>query len=134
MPPGRTLPTARCLSTCEFCEIRESNHAPPKLRRKLPAFWIDRYPVTNAQYLAFVEATGPARPSWWGRWGGVFPAEYADHPVAGVSGQEAAAYSAWAGKRLPSAEEWELAMGNPAGMAVEIVVRRSTQLRAWVRP
>ena len=82
---------------------------------QLPAFWIDRYPVTNAQYLAFAEATGHARPSWWARWGGVFPVEYADHPVVGVSGQDAAAYSAWAGKRLPSAEEWEFAAGSPNG-------------------
>ncbi len=37
----------------------------------LAAFWIDRYPVTNAQYLAFVEATGRQRPGWWQRWGGV---------------------------------------------------------------
>jgi formylglycine-generating enzyme required for sulfatase activity len=82
---------------------------------QLPAFWIDRYPVSNAQYLAFVEATGHARPSWWTRWGGVFPVEYADHPVVGVSGQDAAAYSVWAGKRLPSAEEWEFAAGSPDG-------------------
>lgn len=82
---------------------------------QLSAFWIDRYPVTSAQYLAFVEATGHARPSWWARWGGVFPVEYADHPVVGVSGQDAAAYSAWAGKRLPSAEEWESAAGSPDG-------------------
>ncbi len=79
----------------------------------LPAFWIDRYPVTNAQYLAFVEATGHGRPSWWGRWGGTFPAEYVDHPVAGVSGTDAAAYAKWAGKRLPTAEEWEAAIGDP---------------------
>lgn len=87
----------------------------PQHEVQLPAFWIDRFPVTNAQYLAFVEATGHSWPSWWGRWGGAFPTEYADHPVAGVSGQDAAGYSAWAGKRLPSAEEWEAAMGNPEG-------------------
>ncbi len=80
---------------------------------KLPAFWIDRYPVTNAQYLAFVRAAEHPRPSWWGRWGGVFPAEYADHPVVGVSGRDAAAYAAWSGKRLPCAEEWERAIGHP---------------------
>lgn len=84
----------------------------PKHEARLAAFWIDRFPVTNAQYLAFVEATGHARPDWWRRWGGVFPAEYADHPVTGVSGVDAAAYARWAGKRLPTAEEWEAAMGE----------------------
>ena len=58
---------------------------------ELPAFWLDRHPVTNAQYAAFVDATGHGAPSWWRRWGGRFPAEYADHPVVGVSGQDAAA-------------------------------------------
>ena len=84
----------------------------PKHEVSLPAFWIDRHPVTNAQYLAFVEATGHARPAWWGRWNGVFPAEYDDHPVVGLSGQDANAYAKWAGKRLPSAEEWEAAMSG----------------------
>ena len=79
----------------------------------LPAFWIDRHPVTNAEYLAFVEGGGGARPAWWGRWGGAFPSEYADHPVTGVSGKDAAAYAQWAGKRLPTADEWESAVGGP---------------------
>ena len=60
----------------------------------LSAFWIDQYPVTNSQYLAFVEATKHPHPSWWRRRGGVFPDEYADHPVVGVSGTDAAAYAA----------------------------------------
>lgn len=79
----------------------------PRREAALAAFWIDRYPVTNGQYLAFVEATGHPRPEWWGRWGGAFPTEYANHPVAGVSGKDAAAYAKWAGKRLPTAEEWQ---------------------------
>ena len=84
----------------------------PRHEVSLKAVWIDRYPVTNAQYLAFVEASGHSRPSWWGRWGGAFPAEYAAHPVVGVSGTDAAAYAKWAGKRLPSGEEWQVAMGG----------------------
>ena len=75
----------------------------------LPPFWIDRYPVTNAQYLAFIEATDHRRPSWWRQWDDLFPNEYADHPVAGVSGKDATAYAKWAAKRLPTAEEWEAA-------------------------
>ncbi len=72
----------------------------PHREAMLPAFWIDRYPVSNAQYLAFVKATSHQQPDWWTRWGGAFPMEYADHPVAGVSGIDAAAYAKWAGKRL----------------------------------
>lgn len=79
---------------------------------KLSAFWIDRHPVTNSQYLAFVEASGHPSPGWWGRWGGAFPIEYVNHPVVGVSGKDAAAYARWAGKRLPSAEEWEAAVAG----------------------
>lgn len=81
----------------------------------LSSFWIDRFPVTNAQYLAFVEATKRPRPEFWGRWGGAFPDAYADHPVAGVSGTDAAAYAAWAGKRLATAEEWEAAAAGVKG-------------------
>jgi formylglycine-generating enzyme required for sulfatase activity len=84
----------------------------PQHEVDLKAFWIDRYPVTNGQYLAFVEATGHARPPWWERWGGAFPIEYVNHPVAGVSGADAAAYAMWVGKRLPSGEEWEAAIGG----------------------
>lgn len=85
----------------------------PQQEIDLSAFWIDQYPVTNAEYLAFVEATGNSRPSWWGRWAGLFPAEYANHPVTGVSGKDAAAYAKWAGKRLPTAAEWENADAGP---------------------
>lgn len=77
------------------------------------SFWIDRHPVTNAQYLAFVEATGHSRPPWWGHWGGRFPDGYEDHPVVGISGLDAVAFARWAGKRLPTAEEWEVAVGHP---------------------
>ena len=85
----------------------------PQHEAVVPAFWIDRFPVTNSQYLAFVEAASPRGPSWWNRWGGAFPSEYADHPAVGLSGQDAVAYATWAGKRLPRAEEWEAAVAGP---------------------
>lgn len=81
----------------------------PRHRAKLAAFWLGRHPVTNAQYLAFCRAAKHPRPAWWGR---AFPAEYANHPVVGVSGKDARAYAQWAGKRLPTAEEWEAALGG----------------------
>lgn len=84
----------------------------PRHEATVEDFWMDRFPVTNARYLAFVEATGHVRPSWWKRWGGAFPTEYASHPVVGLSAQDADAYAKWAGKRLPTAEEWEAAIAG----------------------
>jgi len=84
-----------------------------KRQLHLPAFWINRSPITNAQYAAFVTATG-ARAPWLD---GVFAQEQANHPVVNVTHAEAAAYAAWAGLRLPSAEEWE-AVAHQGGGAL----------------
>lgn len=80
---------------------------------QLPAFWIDRTPVSNRQYGEYVAATG-ARAPWPDGW---YSADAVDHPVVDVNQMEAAAYAAWVGKRLPTAEEWEVAIGSkPAGL------------------
>jgi len=62
------------------------------------AFWIDRYEVTNAQYRRFVEETRHEAPAYWGD-----PAfNQPDHPVVGVSWEDAFQYAQWVGKRLPT--------------------------------
>src|SRR5262249_37623286 len=76
-------------------------------------FWIDTFPVTNAQYLRFIEAPGAAHPATWTN--GIFPRDKAEHPVTGISWEEASAYAAWAGKRLPTAMEWEKAARGTDG-------------------
>jgi hypothetical protein len=102
----------------------------------IPAFRVDRHEVTNAEYARFIAAGGYRTQSYWtepmivdGRpavwdlamhrfvdrtgtpgprlWSaGTYPEGRGNHPVAGVSWYEAAAYAKWAGKELPTAAQW----------------------------
>jgi formylglycine-generating enzyme required for sulfatase activity len=84
-----------------------------KETRKLPEFWIDKTPVTNAEYARFVAETGHEPPKHWKAKSP--PEDIADHPVVYVSWHDAAAYAEWADKRLPSEEEWEKAARGTDG-------------------
>jgi formylglycine-generating enzyme required for sulfatase activity/dienelactone hydrolase len=105
----------------------------------LPAFYIDRFEVTNRQYQEFVDKGGYRKREYWkekfvrdgkeltwekameafrdatGRPGpsvweaGHYPAGQGDYPVGGVSWYEASAYAEFAGKSLPAIAQWYLA-------------------------
>jgi formylglycine-generating enzyme required for sulfatase activity len=71
----------------------------------LPAFDIDTFPVTNAQFDTFCKAVHYPEPKDFAAKKVAFP----DHPVVEVSWKDALCYALWAGKRLPSPLEWEKA-------------------------
>ena len=75
--------------------------------RSLPAYWMDKYPVTNADYEVFTEETGHRAPAYWPQ--GQLPRALRDHPVVGVDYFDALAYASWVGKDLPFEDEWERA-------------------------
>jgi iron(II)-dependent oxidoreductase len=90
----------------------------PRHPVELQPFWIDRTPVTNGQYAEFVEGTGTEPPMYWERDGeggwvrsamGRSEPLAPEQPVIHVSWHEADAFARWAGKRLPTEQEWEAA-------------------------
>jgi gamma-glutamyl hercynylcysteine S-oxide synthase len=114
----------------------------PRHEVELASFRIDRFPVTNGDFLAFMADGGYSREELWSRdgwdWNMTFgtgaPEYWFDQerswftrryglvvpvepqlPVAHVCYFEADAYARWAGKRLPTEAEWEVAAGwDPA--------------------
>ncbi|HVB31187.1 MAG TPA: SUMF1/EgtB/PvdO family nonheme iron enzyme [Gemmatimonadaceae bacterium] len=127
----------------------------------MPAFFIDRFEVTNRQYQAFVDAGGYTKATYWtapfvrdgkaltwqqamalfrdrtGRPGpstweaGHYPDGQADYPVSGVSWYEASAYAAFAGKSLPAFAQWYEAA---PGASAREVVRASNISRSAPAP
>ncbi|CAO3690633.1 unnamed protein product [Rhizopus microsporus] len=84
-------------------------HAP--YRMKIKTFYMDAYPVTEAQFKEFLDATNykPEDPTnFLKHWiCGCYPASRANKPVVHVSIEDARAYAKWAGKRLPHEWEWQ---------------------------
>ncbi len=73
----------------------------------IDTFYIDKYEVTTTEFAKFAQATGRAKPWNW-KDGKVNPGQE-QWPVYNVTWDDASAYCAWAGKRLPAEAEWEKA-------------------------
>lgn len=85
----------------------------PQHNVRLPSFYIDKYEVTNLQYKQFIDASNRRSPDHFRN--RTFPEGKADHPVTYVSWFDAKAYCEWAGKRLPTDQEWEKAARGTDG-------------------
>ena len=112
---------------------------------RVEPFFMDRWPVTNRQFYAFVAAggygetvfweariwtavldmvdqTGLPGPRFW-RNGRCLPGEE-ELPVVGISWHEAAAYARWLCKRLPTNAEWVKAASWPVSIDAKTLVHR----------
>ncbi len=141
-PTGRAAPPLRWIDVEEGlyqighdgCGFAYDNEG-PRHRHFLECFAIASRPVTNGEFLAFMEDGGYRHPELWlsegwatvdargwtepfywerrdGEWwsftlGGMRPVDPAE-PLSHVSYFEADAYARWAGARLPTEEEWEV--------------------------
>jgi formylglycine-generating enzyme required for sulfatase activity len=98
---------------------RKSKHV------SLKRFFIDKYEVTNADYMTWFRTLDDAArtqraPRTWvksGESSWAYPEGRSDHPVTGVSFDDALAYAHAVGKRLPTEEEWEAAARGVDGRA-----------------
>jgi len=81
----------------------------PEHKVKIDSFYIDKYEVTNKEYLKFCKETGHKLPEFWNTELFKSGEDYPNYPVVGVNYGDARKYAEWAGKRLPTEAEWEIA-------------------------
>ncbi|MFZ0759334.1 MAG: formylglycine-generating enzyme family protein [Candidatus Sulfotelmatobacter sp.] len=86
---------------------------------RIKFFYIDKYPVTNAQFKKFLDSSHyhPKDDLNFLRdWkDGSYPMGWENKPVTWVSREDAQAYASWAGKRLPHEWEWQYAAQGTDG-------------------
>ncbi len=109
-PKGPELARTMHTTTGDMVLVPAGNflYGEKKVEASLPAFYIDRTEVTNAEYASFCKATGYKLPT-------DFPAGKPGYPVVNVTIVDAHGYANWAGKRLPTAKEWEKAARGEDG-------------------
>jgi formylglycine-generating enzyme required for sulfatase activity len=121
MPAGMVLVPSAVIqysltSADEFVPYHSAGQA---ITASLDSFLIDKFPVTNEEFLLFIRASGyiPSDTSNYLRhWEQGLPVTGQErYPVVWISLEDARAYARWAGKRLPTEAEWQLAAQGTDG-------------------
>ncbi len=118
------------LALDQHIEIERLNNEIPQREVYLNAYYIDKYPVTNAKYKKFIESGGYTQQEYWSDAGWNYITESnplennelddvlngePDCPTVNISWHEAEAFAKWSGKRLPIEAEWEKAARGTDG-------------------
>jgi formylglycine-generating enzyme required for sulfatase activity len=104
----------------DTCSLFYFKDEAPARTVELPAYYIDRYEVTNSAYAQCVaagECPEPYLDSSHSRGNYYSDPEYASYPVVFTGWDGASAYCQWRGGRLPTEAEWEKAARGTDGRA-----------------
>ncbi len=110
-PVEEVVPAEVLIPAGEFRMGDSQGKDRPVHKVQVDSFYIDKYELTNAEYHVYLQQTGKPAPKYWEntKYNGD------DQPVVGVAYDEATDYCRWAGKRLPTEAEWELAARGREG-------------------
>ena len=101
-----------CIESRAGCSLEDFLDEAPKHTVFLKGYWIYTYEVTNEQYRMCVAEKGCTEPAFTEFYNNP---SYSDHPVVYVGWQAASQFCQWAGGRLPTEAEWEMAALGSTG-------------------